>query len=91
LCAVPIAVSPQVRILTDADGRGGVLLDSTRGIYLLLNRSGVEIWTALAEGCQPDEVVATLTERRQQPEEEAAKEVEAFVRDLVRRGMLHET
>ncbi|HEV7922759.1 MAG TPA: PqqD family protein [Thermoanaerobaculia bacterium] len=68
-----------------------MLLDSTRGVYLLLNRSGVEIWTALAEGCQPDEITATLAGRRSLPEEEARREVEAFVRDLLRRGMLVET
>lgn len=88
---MPIAVSPHVRVLADADGRGGVLLDSTRGVYLLMNRSGVEIWTALVEGCQPEEITATLAQRRTQPEEEVGREVEAFVHDLVRRGMLLET
>lgn len=91
LCTVPIAVSPHVRVLADADGRGGVLFDSTRGVYLQVNRSGVEIWTALLEGCQPDEITATLATRRAQPEAEVRREVEAFLRDLVRRGMLVET
>ena len=67
-----------------------MLLDSTRGIYLLLNRSGVEIWTALADRCQPEEIIATLAARRSQPEAEVRREVEAFVGDLVRRGMVEE-
>ncbi|MBV9492782.1 MAG: PqqD family protein [Acidobacteria bacterium] len=83
-----LAVPPSVRILSDAEGRGGVLLDSTRGVYLMVNRSGVEIWSELEGGHQPIEIANILAERWHRETEEVDREVKAFVQDLVRRGML---
>lgn len=83
-----LAVPPSVRILSDAEGRGGVLVDSTRGVYLMVNRSGVEIWSELEGGHPPIEIASILAERWHRQTDEVDREVQAFLQDLIRRGML---
>lgn len=81
-----VEIGDHVRMTSDSTG--AVLLDLERGVYLALNRSGAAIWTGLAEGREPSQIAATLAERHARPAEEMERDVNGFLGELARRGLV---
>ena len=71
----------------DADGEV-VALDESSLMYLGANESGSLVWQALATGTTRDELVARLIDAYGIDEPTARADVEAFLDDLGRRGLL---
>jgi hypothetical protein len=68
-----------------------VLLDLEEGSFFVARGSGPRVWDLVESGASMEEVVRAVAERYGMGEEEARADVEAFVADLVRRGLLVET
>jgi hypothetical protein len=71
----------------DADGEV-VALDEDSLLYLGANGSGSLLWQELAQGTTRAGLVARLVEAYGIEEETAGADVDAFVADLRRRGLL---
>jgi hypothetical protein len=73
----------------DADGEV-VALDESSLMYLGANESGSLMWRALADGATRAQLTAQLVEVYGIDEKTARADVEAFLGDLGRRGLLAE-
>lgn len=71
----------------ESDG-GGVLLRLDSGAYHGLNEMGCLIWSMVGEGASVDELVSGVEQRVEAAPTELRRDVEAFVSDLVERGLL---
>lgn len=68
-----------------------VALDLREAEYFAVNRSGAVLWQAVAQGATRQQLTALIVERFGLSEHEAAADVERFVADLERRGLLEHT
>lgn len=73
----------------DSDGEI-VALDEESLLYLSANESGTLLWRALADGTTRDDLVALLTGRFGIEVATAAADVDRFLDDLARRGLLEQ-
>jgi hypothetical protein len=86
-------MSERVRVRPDAvewrnvDGEI-VALDLRRAVYLTINPSGAKLWPALVEGATREELVRRLSEEWGIAEEQAAEDVDRFVRELADQDLL---
>ena len=67
-----------------------VALDLTQSTYLGINPSGAVLWQELSRGASRETLVQRLAEAFEIDEEAARKDVDAFVEDLLRRGLATE-
>jgi hypothetical protein len=67
-----------------------VALDPRTATYLTVNQSGAELWSALASGASREQLIDLLMRKFAIPREEAATDVDAFIRMLAGRDMLVE-
>jgi Coenzyme PQQ synthesis protein D (PqqD) len=65
-----------------------LVLDVNASEYLTLNRTGAHLWEALAAGTTRTQLVRTLVEAFQVDEATAEADLDAFLADLRRRGLL---
>jgi hypothetical protein len=65
-----------------------VALDIRQSEYFAVNRSGAVLWQAVARGATRQQLAALIIDRFGLSEEEATADVERFVVDLERRGLL---
>ena len=65
-----------------------VVLDPEASKYLAGNRTAAALWSKLAAGATREELVAELLHRFDVDRETAARDVDAFIRDLGERGLL---
>lgn len=65
-----------------------ILLDAERGEYLGINPAGTLLWTMLARGTTPAALVAALQREFALPAARASADVEDFLADVRRRGLL---
>lgn len=65
-----------------------ILLNLDCGMYYGLNGVGRSIWTSIAQGASPDEVVATLMAEYDVTRDTATRGVAAFLHDLARAGLV---
>jgi hypothetical protein len=65
-----------------------VALDSPRGIYLGTNESGTVLWEALAEGTTREELARKLIDLYGIAEDEARRDVDAFLAEAERQELL---
>jgi hypothetical protein len=68
-----------------------VVLDIRRAEYLAIDGSAVALWSALHEGTSRSELIGSLVERYGIDGDRAGIDVDAFLGDLARRGLLDET
>lgn len=66
-----------------------VILDVTGSVYFGLNARGAQLWKRLATGAGRAELTAVLTAATPVAPERAAGDVDAFLADLDRHGLLH--
>lgn len=71
-----------------AEGDEIVALDLSDSVYLAINQSGGRLWPALVEGATREDLVATLVDAYGISEDEAARDVDAFVASLDERDLL---
>jgi hypothetical protein len=76
------------RVIWRLVGEEVVGLETLRSEYLAVNRSGVELWQALANGASQAELVRLLMERWQLDEERATRDARAFLSQLADRELL---
>jgi hypothetical protein len=67
-----------------------VALDLNQSTYLGVNPSGALLWQALAEGATRDGLVERIVEAFEVEEDAARADVDAFVDDLLQRGLASE-
>lgn len=77
--------SPQNFLATELDGEV-ILVHGQSGAFYSIKDSGVEIWRALDETEDLDEVVAQMCQSFDVEEHQCREEVRAFSRDLVEAG-----
>jgi hypothetical protein len=65
-----------------------VALDLDDSEYLAINPAGGLLWPALARGCTHEQLVATLVREYGIDSQIAARDVDAFIDGLDRRGLL---
>jgi hypothetical protein len=65
-----------------------VVLDGRESLYLAANRAGAALWPLLAAGATRGALVECLQEEFGIDEQAAARDVDAFVAELDRRGLL---
>ena len=65
-----------------------IALDGRRAEYLGVDGAGVELWRALEDGADRDELAASLTQRYGIPPARAMADVDAFLMDLAARNLL---
>ena len=68
-----------------------IALDLNRSTYLGVNPTGSVLWEAIARGASRDSLVQRLVETFGIAEDAARVDVDAFVEDLLRRGLAAET
>lgn len=66
-----------------------VLLDVNSGIYFGLNEVGTRIWELLSHGSALGSVTAAVAQEFDVEQEELARDLAAFVRELESRGLIH--
>lgn len=71
----------------DVDGEV-VALDVSASTYLATNRTGAELWRALAAGSTGEGLADLLVDRYGVGKDQALADVEAFVNDLMAQGLL---
>ena len=81
-----LSVPPQVmsRLVDDET----VLLDLASGIYFGIDGVGQRIWEAVSQGQSLGDTVAVIVAEYEVDEAQAQADVNAFVSDLVARGLL---
>jgi hypothetical protein len=67
-----------------------VALDLGRSVYLAINRTGALLWPAVCEGTTRAQLVDTLVAAYSIEAAAAGPDVDAFVADLERQGLLEE-
>ena len=65
-----------------------VVLDVAGSVYFGLNGSGAALWKRLADGAGRDDLTAALMAQGPVPEDRAIADVEAFLDELRRHGLL---
>jgi hypothetical protein len=65
-----------------------VALDLRRAVYLTINPSGTKLWPALLEGATREQLVRGLSEEWGISAEQAAEDVDRFVRELADQDLL---
>jgi Coenzyme PQQ synthesis protein D (PqqD) len=65
-----------------------VAVDVAASQYLSANQTGAMLWQMLADGATPAQLAERLVERFGISSEQARTDVDAFVQDLKRRGLL---
>ncbi len=68
-----------------------ILAELRDGAYFELDAVGSVIWKELAEGARLEELVATVTSAFDVDEATARADVQAFLADLVERGLIDST
>ena len=81
-----LTVPPQV--MSRLVGDETVLLDLASGIYFGLDGVGKLIWGAVAEGNNPEQIVALIVSEYDVDEAQAQVDVVEFLSELVERGLL---
>lgn len=69
-------------------GQELVALDMEQSNYLSVNATGALLWSSLAEGATRGGLVSLIAERFNLAAERAAQDVDSFLADLSRRGLL---
>jgi hypothetical protein len=69
------------------DGHAFVVTPNDNKLHTL-NPAGTEVWTCAKDGCTADEAAAALTRRFEVDDARARADAEAFLADLVARGVL---
>jgi len=67
-----------------------VLLDMRSGGYFVLNEVGLRAWRSLSETGLVDDAIRAVAAEFDAPEEEIRRDVLAFVRQLIDRGLVSE-
>ena len=67
-----------------------VVLDIERTAYLGVNRTGAAIWMAMSSGATEQELISIVMKRFRVDRDRATRDVEAFVGDLLARGLAEE-
>jgi Coenzyme PQQ synthesis protein D (PqqD) len=67
-----------------------VAVDMRNSTYLSANESAVLLWRELSEGTTRERLVALLVETYDITADQASKDVNAFLDDLARQGLLAE-
>lgn len=80
-----LAKSPQNFLATELDGEL-ILVHGQSGAFYSIKDSGLEIWRALDETDDLDEVVAQLCRSFDVEESQCREEVQSFSEDLVEAG-----
>lgn len=65
-----------------------VALELDRWEYLSVNRAATALWGLLADGATPRQLARVLAERWQLDDQQAERDVEAFLRQLASAGLL---
>jgi hypothetical protein len=65
-----------------------IVIHLETGSYYSLTGSGAEIWTLVGTGSQVSDVCTELARRHDHPEADIRREVEAFLADLEREGLI---
>ena len=63
-------------------------LDGPTRVYLSVNRTGTVLWPALAGGATREQLLARLVERFDVDEDDAARDLDAFLASLEARDLL---
>lgn len=84
---------PRLRLReTDVASRGfqdeTIILDLRSSNYLTTNPAGTVLWRCLERGTTRSEMVSALLEEFEVDDERAARDVDAFLDDCRRRGLL---
>ena len=70
-------------------GDEGVVLDLVRSVYFGLNRTAGLLWPHLLAGATRDDLVAVMTAAEPTlPADQAALEIDGFLRDVESQGLL---
>ncbi|MEO1369730.1 MAG: PqqD family protein [Acidobacteriota bacterium] len=77
---------PFVKSVADADGM--TLLDLRGGKYFSLTGVGVDIWRAIEERRNHQEIVDQLCESYQQPADRISADLDGFLAELDRKGLI---
>ena len=83
-----ISVTPNLRSIVDHDG--AVILDISRNSMTTLNSTGGYVWDKLQQGKAVDEVVRELSIESNTDPVEVARDVHAFVEQLMSKHLLHD-
>ena len=65
-----------------------IVLDLRESMYLATNAAGTALWRALEDGATRSQLVAVILGQFDVSEDQAALDVDAFLDDLRRRGLL---
>jgi hypothetical protein len=65
-----------------------VAVDTSKAVYMAVNRSGSILWPALLEGATREDLVKRLVETYSLDHDQAAKDVDVFVEALDDQGLL---
>ena len=68
-----------------------VALDLATGTYFSANLSGSRLWERLSEGCDRADLIVTLVTEYAVSEEQAERDVDAFLDELQRHALLEPT
>lgn len=67
-----------------------VVLDLDTSDYLRLNATAGVLWEELAAGCSEEHLASTLSLTYRIEPDRARQDVDAFVRDVLRRGLVEQ-
>jgi hypothetical protein len=65
-----------------------VVLELSTTTYLTLNGSAMQLWLRLLDGATPQDLIDTLVERYDIPQDLARSDTESFLADLTARELL---
>ena len=65
-----------------------IALEQERSAYVAANRSGTLLWRALSDGCSEPDLAALLVAEYGIDADAARADVDAFLAELTRRGLL---
>jgi hypothetical protein len=83
-----VTVTPNLRCIVDHDG--AVILDISRNSMTTLNSTGGYVWGKLQQGKAVDEVVRELSFESNTDPVEVARDVHAFVEQLMAKHLLRD-
>lgn len=84
--APPLLVKPTV--VARRVERGSLLLDNASGLCFELNSVGAEIWSQLEKGARQDEIIDGLAAHYGISRDQAAKDTQALLDQLLAHGIL---
>ncbi|MEE4206716.1 MAG: HPr-rel-A system PqqD family peptide chaperone [Erythrobacter sp.] len=84
----PVAGRISEDVVDCALGDGAAILDLSSGTYFSLGETGAAVWHALKDGADADDIAADLAARYDQPQERVRADVEAFLGQLARAGLI---